>query len=312
MGTVGTILGYVKLKERSPKMRAKFDLVGMSLFGAGLSLVLYALTEIAGSGFTILYSSLLLSGGLVLVYFAFWERHYSQPLIPMSILRQRILSASILASFFQYVAFYAVMFLMIMYLQGPRGLTPFNASLLYIPAYVLSGFISPYVGKLSDKFGARFIASLGLALEASGFIVYSIQGMNTSLLIVVLGAFISGAGAISFIPANSSAVMSAAPSQAYGIVSGLSRTFSNVGMVCSFAVALLIASLSIPRQLALGLFLGVGGISPALSTAFIDGMRSALYVSVAMLALAVVLSLLRGKENRSVASVENRTHAVEN
>ncbi|MDG6994543.1 MAG: hypothetical protein JRN52_01360 [Nitrososphaerota archaeon] len=150
--------------------------------------------------------------------------------------------------------------------------------------------------RLSDKFGARYIASLGLALEASGFMVYSIQGMNTSLLIVVIGAFIGGAGAISFIPANSSAIMSAAPTQSYGIVSGLSRTFSNVGMVCSFAVALLVASLSIPRQLALGLFLGVRGISPALSTAFIDGMRSALYVSVAMVAVAVVLSLLRGKE----------------
>ena len=57
------------------------------------------------------------------------------------------------------------MFLMIVYLQGPRRLTPFNASLLYIPAYVLSGFISPFAGKLSDKFGARFIATLGLALE---------------------------------------------------------------------------------------------------------------------------------------------------
>ncbi|MDG6994542.1 MAG: MFS transporter [Nitrososphaerota archaeon] len=147
VGTVGTILGYLKLKERSPKMRANFDLVGMNLFGAGLSLVLYALTEIAGSGFTFLYSSLLLSGGLVLVCFALWETYYSQPLIPMSVLRQRILSASILASFFQYVAFYAVMFLMIMYLQGPRGLTPFNVSLLYIPAYVLSGCISPYAGR---------------------------------------------------------------------------------------------------------------------------------------------------------------------
>jgi hypothetical protein len=93
--------------------------------------------------------------------------------------------------------------------------------------------------------------------------------------------------------------MASAPRGAYGIASGLLRTFSNIGMVSSFAVALLVASFSIPRQLAFEIFLGVGQIKGGLSTAFIDGMHSALFVSLSILAVALLLSILRGKEART-------------
>jgi len=110
---------------------------------------------------------------------------------------------------------------------------------------------------------------------------------------------LNGAGSSTFFPANNSAVMANAPRRAYGIASGLLRTFSNIGMVSSFAVALLIASVSIPRQLAFAIFLGVGQITGELSQAFVDGMHSALEASISLLAVAFVLSVLRGKEART-------------
>jgi MFS family permease len=300
IGTVATVIGYVKLKERSPKIKRKIDLVGMGLLGAGLLLALYALTEITGFGFSLEYTSILIAGALIILGFVFWELHASEPLIQMSILRERVLASSMLAAFFQSLAGFAVLFLVIMYLQGPRSMTPFNASLLLIPAYVLGGLVSPFAGRMSDKYGARVIASIGLGVQAFAFIVYSTLGTDTTFLLVILGAVLNGVGNSAFFPANNSAVMSSASPQTYGMASGLLRTFSNIGMVCSFAVALLVASLSIPRQLAFQIFLGVGGISPTLSQAFVEGMRSALLASTAVLVLAVLLSVLRGKERRTM------------
>lgn len=299
IGSVATIVGYIKLKERSPKIKRRIDFVGMGLLGAGLLLVLYALTEITGFGFSSEYTTFLALGGLVIVGFAFWERYTSEPLIQISILRERVLMSSILASFFQSLASFAVLFLIIMYLQGPRNMTPFNASLLLIPAYVLGGLVSPYAGRISDKLGARIVASIGLVVQASGFFVYSTLGLNTSFDLVILGAILNGVGSSSFFPANNSAVMSSAPPQAYGITSGLLRTFSNIGMVCSFAVALIIASLAIPRGVAFQIFLGVGNIPVTLSPAFVTGMHSALLASVSLIAVALILSILRGKEKRT-------------
>ena len=65
---------------------------------------------------------------------------------------------------------------------------------------------------------------------------------------------------------------------------------------------MLIAALSIPRNVAFQIFLGVGGLSSELSQAFIVGMHSALLVSISLLVVAVALSVLRGKEHRRMNS----------
>ena len=300
IGAIATAVGYLKLRERSPKIRRTLDMIGMCFLAAGLFFALYSLTEMTGFGFLMEYIFLLAFGLLVVGAFVLWERRTTDPLIQPSVLRERVFTSSILASFFQSLASFAVLFLVIMYLQGPRMMTPFGASLLLIPAYVLGGLISPLAGRLSDRLGARVVASVGLGVQMSGFVVYSALGANTTFLLVILGAVLNGIGSSSFFPANNSAVMSSASPQAYGMASGLLRTFSNIGMVCSFAIALLIASLSIPRELAFQIFLGVGGISSQLSQAFITGMHSALLASISLLVVAMSLSILRGRERRTV------------
>jgi len=301
VGVVATIAGYLLLKERSPRQQTKLDLIGMLLLGGGLYFLLTFLTDVSGSGWTSSLEPGLVASVILLAAFGIWETRYSSPLLDLSLLRQRVLTASIFAAFFQSLASFAVLFLIIMYLQGPRGLSPWNASLLLVPGYLLGGLMAPFAGRLSDKFGARVIASAGLISQGLGMLTYSTLSINSSFYVVVLGSVLSGAGSSSFFPANNSAVMANAPKRGYGIASGLLRTFSNIGMVSSFAVALFFASLSIPRQLAFAIFLGVGQITGVLSQAFIDGVHSALMASVSLLVVAFLLSVLRGKEARASA-----------
>ncbi len=301
IGVVATAAGYLLLKGGAPGARSKIDYVGMLLLGSSLYLLLTFLTDLTGSGWSPDFEAELIASVVLLAGFVLWERFYSSPLLDFGLLRQRVLTASILAAFFQSLASFAVLFLVIMYLQGPRGLSPWNASLLLIPGYILGGTIAPFAGRLSDRLGARIVASVGIVLQVAGMLTYSTLLIGSSLYVVVLGAILNGAGSSTFFPANNSAVMASAPRGAYGIASGLLRTFSNIGMVGSFAVALLIASLSIPRQLAFQIFLGVGQIGGELSSAFIDGMHSALLASIAILIVALVLSVLRGRETRTTS-----------
>ncbi len=299
IGVVATGVGLYVLRERSPRIRARLDIVGMVILGTSLFFLLYGMTNITGSGFSTEYVAEVAVGLVLLPVFIAFERGYSSPLLDLSLLKQKVLTASIFAAFLQSLASFAVLFLLIMYLQGPRDMSPWNAALLLIPGYILGGAIAPFSGRLSDRLGARVIASIGLGLQICGFLVYSTLGLTTPTYLVIVGAILNGAGSSSFFPANNSAVMSSAPPKAYGVVSGLLRTFSNVGMACSFAVALLIASLSIPRQMAFEIFLGVGKIQGQLSSAFVDGMHVALAGSILVLVVALTLSILRGKEART-------------
>ena len=307
IGVIATVAGYFLLEERSPKIKATLDIGGIALLGVGLFLVLLAITDITGYGWSARYGIELLAGLAFIAGFVAWERRFPSPLLDLSLLRQRVLTASVFAAFFQALASFAVLFLIIMYLQGPRGMSPWNASLLLIPGYLVGGMIAPLAGRSSDRLGARVIASAGLAFQAVGILVYSSLGLGTSVYIVVLGALINGVGSSTFMPANQSAVMASAPPRAYGVTSGLLRTLSNLGMVSSFAVALLISSISVPRQVAFQIFLGVGGgIHGQLSSAFVQGMHSALLASISLLVVAFLLSILRGRESRTVQNQAGR------
>ncbi len=300
IGIGAELVGYFRLHDRAEKTRSKFDIPGIVLLMAGVFLILYSMTDITGSGWSTKPGLELLSGLIGIVIFVLWERHSESPLLDLSILKQRVLFASMFAAFFQAIASYAVLFLIIMYLQGPRGLSPWNASILLVPAYILSSFVAPVAGRLSDRLGARVVASAGLLMQATGIFIYSTLNSNTPLEYVLLGASVNGIGSSMFFPANNSAVMASAPPRAYGVTSGLLRTLSNMGMVVSFAVALLIASLSIPRQLAFEIFLGVRAIQGQLAVAFIQGIHVALLASITLIAVAITLSILRGRESRTM------------
>jgi EmrB/QacA subfamily drug resistance transporter len=299
IGTVATLVGYYMLKEKSPRIKESLDYGGLILLGVGLFAILYGVSNITSSGWNDVSGLEMLLGLLMLVSFIFLERRVKHPLLDLSILKSRILTASIFAAFFQSLATFAVLFLVIMYLQGPRGFSPWSSSILLIPGYILGGVVAPLSGRLSDKFGARIVATIGLSVQIVGILVYLTFGLSTSIFVVVLGAVIYGSGNSAFFAPNNSAVMASAPPKAYGVTNGLLRTMANVGMLSSFAVALLIASISIPRAYAFQIFLGVGKIDGNLSSAYITGMHTALVASIALLLIAILLSILRGKELRN-------------
>jgi len=92
--------------------------------------------------------------------------------------------------------------------------------------------------------------------------------------------------------------MKAAPPEAFGIASGMLRTFANIGMVFSFAVAILIASRSISRGLAFAIFVGSTSLHGAVAVAFTSGLHAAFYASMGFMALAAALSALRAGSSR--------------
>jgi hypothetical protein len=94
--------------------------------------------------------------------------------------------------------------------------------------------------------------------------------------------------------------MKAAPSDMFGIASGMMRTFANIGMVFSFSVAILVASRSISRQLAFAIFVGTSTLHGSLASAFTTGLHAAFYESVIFMVIAAVLSALRGGKDKTL------------
>jgi MFS family permease len=115
------------------------------------------------------------------------------------------------------------------YLELVKDYSPAQMGLLMMIVPALMGVVSVYVGKLSDRFGPRWIIFLGLAILAPAFWAVSTLKVETSALEFIWRMALVGIGFGIFQTPNNSAIMGAAPREHLGVASGLLALSRNLG-----------------------------------------------------------------------------------
>ncbi|HVP95755.1 MFS transporter [Methanoregula sp.] len=297
IGIIATILGFRYLTD-NPRVQATLDLTGMFLLGAALTFISFAGVDYATEGTAFTNIAALCIGLVLLFLFIVFERQTTRPIIDFSALRSRVLRYSMMAAFFLSLGYLSVVFLITMYLQGIRALSPLDAALLLTPGYVVGSLLSPYMGRLSDRYGARVLATTGTAVLILATLIYLTFRVDTPLWEVLVASGVSGLGTAMFFPSNNSAVMANAPPGSYGGISGILRTMQNIGILGSFVIAITVSAASIPRDVAFEVFIGTTNLVGGVSDAFIRGIDAALWASVIIIGVAGILSWMRGRESR--------------
>ncbi len=304
IGIIGFIMALTYIKDNKVT-EARIDYPGMLLLLAILSLITYSATHIAGNGITDFNLILAAAGAVLIIPFIMVEMRSEHAVINLRAFRNRLLTYSLLAAFLQAMGYLSIIFILIMYLQGIKGFDPLTSSLILVPGYVVASFLAPKMGKFSDRIGAGKVATAGIFLMAVGVVVYLALGVESSIYIVVTGSLVSGVGGSMFWPSNNSSVMSAAPRDLYGSISGLLRTLSSIGTLMSYVLTISIASLSIPRYVAFEVFLGTGtSLTGSIASKFMVGIHSALLMSIALLIVAGMLSFARSGKRETAGDKE--------
>jgi len=227
---------------------------------------------------------------VMIVPFILWERRSKSPTLNLTLFRSRLLSRSLAAAFLQSTGYLASVFLLIMYLQGIRGLSPLDASLLLVPGYVLSSGLAPTAGHWADRFGPARLATVGIGFMLVGVLLYAQVGLSTPLVEIALISLVTGIGGALFWPSNNKAVMHDAPPAYYGSVSGLLRTLGNSGTIASYTLVITVASLAVSRDIAFRVFVGGGAVIGSVSSEFLTAIHAAFYVMAGVLVVAALLS----------------------
>ncbi len=272
-----------KLKgERSSARGEKFDLGGSLLFSVAVAAVIYGFSSLpAPHGFWLIGS-----GSLGLVAFVLWEARAQHPVLDVGLFRNNpVFAFSSLAALLHYGATWAVGFLLSLYLQFVKGLSPQETGLVLVSQPIMMAIFSPLAGILSDRIEPRIVASLGMALTCLGLFVLASVGAGSSLLLVVMTLIVLGFGFALFSSPNSNAIMSSVDKRFYGVASGTLGTMRVIGQTLSMGISMSF----------IGVFIGHMEITPEHGVALVKTVRVAFLVFGALCFGGVFASLARGK-----------------
>ena len=272
VGVFGTIWAYRRLHDNGERHRGRIDWWGNITFAVGLSSVLIAITsgiQPRGGHPTGWQSpfvlATLVAGIALLIAFVVIESRVAEPMIRLSLFRIRAFSAGNTATLAAALAQGGLQFMLIIWLQGiwlplhgyDYADTPLWAGVFMLP--LTAGFLvaGPAAGALSDRFGARGIASVGMLLFGLSFVGLLLLPINFAYWAFALLIALNGIGSGMFAAPNTSAIMGSVLPGERGVVSGMRATFQNSGTALSIGVffSLMVVGLahSLPTALTSGL-----------------------------------------------------------
>lgn len=187
--------------------------------------------------------------GVVFAYVFIRHCHQApNPLVRLKLVRENLpLSRALRAAIMVYASNYGLLFLLGLYLQYNRGLSPTDAGKMLMVQALVMAALAPVAGKLSDHYRPRLIATLGCVAMVTGTLVLFALLPNplAPLWVVAVALVAFGVGFGLFSTPNSNAVLGAVPPERMGIASALLNVSRLLGQMLGTTVVTLLMSVHI-------------------------------------------------------------------
>jgi MFS transporter, DHA2 family, methylenomycin A resistance protein len=265
--------------DETPHARARdLDLPGQALAVGALGALTFGLISSGGSGWTAPETLLPIALALGLgAAFVAVEHVRASPMLPLSLFGVRTFNAVSGAGLLVNFAIYGQMFVLSLYLQNIRGLSPFETGATFIALTLGAAVSASQAGRITARHGARPPAVSGGAVAAVATLMLLTVGETTPLVVVIVALVGMGVGGGLLVPALTSAIVMEAPRAQVGV-----------------AAAVFTAS----RQA--GGLLGVAVLGAMITgTDFVAGMHASLIVTAGALAACTLTALLIPKRHHA-------------
>ena len=271
-GVFGTVWAYLKLKDNGIRIPARINWLGNATFAVGLIALLtgiiYSLLPYGGhpTGWTNPWVLLGVFGGIaILGLFVYIETKAPEPMFRLSLFKIKAFTAGNIAGLLGALGRGGLQFMLIIWLQGiwlPQhgysfNQTPLWAGISMVPLTLGFLVMGPLSGILSDRLGARGLATGGLVLSGAAFLLLELLPMNFTYIWFALLIFLFAVGMGLFFSPNQASVMNSLPPDQRGAGAGMLSTFQNSATVLSMGLFFTIVTLGLAADLPTHLFRGL-------------------------------------------------------
>ncbi len=232
IGAIALVVTTGALPKALRRVQHVIDYVGAVLLAGGAA-CLVLLTTLGGTTYPwgsapILIMAVL--GGLLLLGFVFVERRAVEPILPLSLFRNRIFSATSAIGFIVGFSMFGAITYLPTYLQVVRGASPTGSGLELLP--LMGGLLVTSIGSgvLISRWGRyKIFPILGTAVMTVGLLLFSRLGLHTSTLTIAIYMVVLGLGLGGVMQVLVIAVQNAVPHQELGVATSGATFFRSIG-----------------------------------------------------------------------------------
>jgi len=291
IGALAFVLAPRLLGESRDASVKTFDLPGAVLVTAGLSSLVYAITQGGNQGWTSGRTLGFMGGSLVLLAaFGWWEQRHAEPLMRFGILRTKTVAGANVAGFIMGTAMFSMFLMLTLYMQQVLGYSPMKTGVAYLAVAGTAILWSAVAAQLVTRVGVKPILVIGMTALTAGLLYFTQVSVHGSYLGDLLPGFLlTGLGiGFAFVPISIAALAGVRASEA-GLASGLFNTSQQIGGALGIAALSTIATSHTGSAIAAG---------TAVPSALVDGFTAAFIAGAGIAAVGIVaaLTLIRRDE----------------
>jgi EmrB/QacA subfamily drug resistance transporter len=238
IGILGFLIAFFALQEHKEPTAGSFDLAGFVFSGAGLALVLYALSRAPEDGWTAPHVVTTgIAGVACFIALVWFELRRPLPMLDLRLLTDRMFRTANLVFFMSFAGLFGVLFLLPLYLQELRGLSALQSGLTTFPQALGMMLTIQVTSRLYSRVGPRRMMAAGMFIVTVSSAFFLLVGIDTSLWWIRLIMFGRGMGMAFAVVSNQAATFSTIKPKDTGRAS--SRFSTNRQVASAFGVALL-------------------------------------------------------------------------
>lgn len=229
-------LGPVLIPESRDPKPGSIDPISIALVIMTLLPIVFGIKELTQASSPWLGIFAIVLGLVCGVFFTLRQLKRSNPMLDVRLFKNPVFSGALLVNLLSIFAFVGFIYFLSQHLQLVAGYTPMMAGVLMLPGLALTVTFGLLAVPLVRKFRISSVMIAGVALSASAYGIVLIFGQSGSVVALMAGFSILGAGVGMAETLSNDLALSSVPASKAGAASAISETSYEVGSVLGIAV----------------------------------------------------------------------------
>ena len=230
VGVIAIAASLLLITETKDETHESLDLPGLATSALGLFALTYGLIEANTYGWT---SARIVGSFAVavisLVAFLQIERRRRAPMLDLTLFRSGTYAGANIAMLLIALAMFGVFFFVSLYMQNVLGYSAVQAGAAFLPITLIIILVAPIAGKASDKFGSRWLMTIGMVLLSVQLLYLSQLGPDADFWNLLPGFVVGGLGMSMSMTPTAAAATRAVPVNKSGVGSAVLNAARQVG-----------------------------------------------------------------------------------